>query len=147
MGGHGDAGTNGGPAGDLHVFVTVRPHPIFERRGNDVWCEMPITFAQAALGAEVVVPTLDGKVSYQVHDGTQPGDVFKLRGKGIPNIHGRGRGDQYVRVTIEVPKNLTDRQKEILKEFDGAGDEQRNYQKRKSFFDKIKDLFDTEKKE
>ena len=129
------------------MFVTVRPHPIFERRGNDVWCEMPITFAQAALGAEVVVPTLDGKVSYQVHDGTQPGDVFKLRGKGIPNIHGRGRGDQYVRVTIEVPKNLTDRQKEILKEFDGAGDEQRNYQKRKSFFDKIKDLFDTEKKE
>ena len=86
-------------------------------------------------------------MSYQVHDGTQPGDVFKLRGKGIPNIHGRGRGDQYVRVTIEVPKNLTDRQKEILKEFDGAGDEQRNYQKRKSFFDKIKDLFDTEKKE
>ena len=125
----------------------MRPHPIFERRGNDVWCEMPITFAQAALGAEVVVPTLDGKVSYQVHDGAQPGDVFKLRGKGIPNIHGRGRGDQYVRVTIEVPKNLTDRQKEILKEFDGAGDEQRNYQKRKSFFDKIKDLFDTEKKE
>lgn len=147
VGGHGDAGTNGGPSGDLHVYVTVRPHPIFERRGNDVWCEMPITFTQAALGAEVIVPTLDGKVSYQVHDGTQPGDVFKLRGKGIPNIHGRGRGDQYVRVTIEVPKNLTDRQKEILKEFDGAGDEQRNYQKRKSFFDKIKDLFDAEKKE
>ena len=144
MGGHGDAGTNGGPSGDLHVYVTVRPHAIFERRGNDVWCEMPITFTQATLGAEVIVPTLDGKVSYQVHDGTQPGDVFKLRGKGIPNIHGRGRGDQYVRVTIEVPKNLTDRQKEILQEFDSTGDE-RNYQKRKTFFDKIKNLFDAEK--
>ncbi|WP_101697349.1 molecular chaperone DnaJ [Clostridium minihomine] len=142
VGGQGDSGVNGGPSGDLHVYVSVRPHPIFERRGNDVWCEMPITFTQAALGAEVVVPTLDGQVSYQVHDGTQPGDVFKLRGKGIPNLNGRGRGDQYVRVTIEVPKNLSQKQKELLLEFDGAGDEQRNYQKRKTFFDKIKDMFD-----
>lgn len=142
VGGQGDSGVNGGPSGDLHVYVSVRPHPIFERRGNDVWCEMPITFTQAALGAEVVVPTLDGQVSYQVHDGTQPGDVFKLRGKGIPNLNGRGRGDQYVRVTIEVPKNLSQKQKDLLLEFDGAGDEQRNYQKRKTFFDKIKDMFD-----
>jgi len=140
VGGQGNAGTNGGPSGDLHVYINVRPHPIFERRGVDVWCEMPITFSQAALGAEVVVPTIDGKVSYAIHEGTQPGDVFKLKGKGIPRLSGRGRGDQYVRITIEVPKNLTDRQKEILKEFDSATGE-KNYQKRKGFFDKLKNMF------
>ena len=98
--GQGDAGRNGGPAGDLQVYVNVRPHPIFERKGNDIWCEMPITFVQAALGAEVTVPTIDGRVSYQVREGTQPGDVFKFKGKGIPYINGRGRGDQYVRVCL-----------------------------------------------
>ena len=138
--GQGDAGYNGGPAGDLHVFVNVRPHPIFERRGDDVWCELPLTFSQAALGAEVVVPTLDGKVSYQVHEGTQPGDVFKLKGKGITHLGGRGRGDQFVRVSIEVPKNLSQKQRDILKEFDESAGE-KNYQKRKGFFDKLKDLF------
>lgn len=138
--GRGNTGINGGPAGDLHVYISVRPHPIFERRGNDVWCEMPITFTQAALGAEVTVPTLDGRVSYQVHEGTQPGDVFKLRGKGIPNLNGRGRGDQFVRVTIEVPKNLSAKQKELLQEFDKSAEE-KNYQKRKGFFDKIRDMF------
>ncbi len=141
LGGHGNAGVNGGPSGDLHVYISVRPHAIFERRGNDVWCEMPITFTQAALGAEVTVPTLDGRVSYQVHEGTQPGDVFKLRGKGIQSLGGRGRGDQYVRVTIEVPRNLSAKQKELLKEFDSASGD-KNYQKRKSFFDKIRDMFD-----
>lgn len=139
--GHGDAGRNGGPNGDLHVYVTVRPHALFERRGNDVWCEMPITFSQAALGAEVTVPTLDGKVSYQVHEGTQPGDVFKLKGKGIPVLGGRGRGDQYVRVTVEVPRNLSQKQKDILREFD-KGVEEKSYQKRKNFFEKLKDAFD-----
>ena len=140
VGGQGNAGTNGGPDGDLHVYVTVRPHPIFERRGNDIWCEMPITFSQAALGAEVVVPTIDGRVSYDVHEGAQPGDVFKLKGKGFPHLSGRGRGDQFVRMTIEVPKNLSEKQKEILKEFDSASGE-KNYQKRKGFFDKIKNMF------
>ena len=138
--GQGNAGANGGPAGDLRVYVNVRPHPIFERRGNDVWCEVPITYTQAALGAEVVVPTIDGRVSYQVREGTQPGDVFKLKGKGIPRIGGRGRCDQFVRMTIEVPKNLTQRQKEILQEFDNVAEE-KNYQKRKNFIDKIKDMF------
>lgn len=140
VGGQGNAGTNGGPQGDLHVYVNVRPHPIFERRGNDIWCEMPITFTQATLGAEIVVPTIDGRVSYNVHEGTQPGDVFKLKGKGIPNLSGRGRGDQFVRVTIEVPKNLSEKQKQILQEFDSVAEE-KNYQKRKSFFDKIKNMF------
>ena len=141
VGGRGNAGSNGGPSGDLHVYVSVRPHAIFQRRGNDVWCEMPVTFTQAALGADVTVPTLDGKVSYHIHEGTQPGDVFKLKGRGIQSLHGRGRGDQYVQVTVEVPKNLSKRQKEILAEFDKNADD-KNYQKGKSFFSKLKDLFD-----
>ena len=136
--GHGNAGAGGGPNGDLHVYISVRPHPIFERRGNDVWCEMPITFTQAALGADVTVPTLDGQVSYHVHEGTQPGDIFKLRGKGIQSLNGRTRGDQYVQVTVEVPRNLSQRQKELLQELDKNGDE-RNYQKRRSFFEKMRE--------
>lgn len=137
---HGNAGSNGGPSGDLHVYISVRPHPIFERRNYDVWCEVPLTFTQAALGAEVTVPTLDGRVKYSVHEGTQPGDVFKLKGKGIQHLNGRAKGDQYVRVSIEVPRNLSSKQKEILREFDNTAVEQ-NYQKRKGFFEKIKNLF------
>ena len=140
VGGRGNAGYNGGPSGDLHVYVNVQPHPVFERRGDDVWCNLPLTFAQAALGAEVVVPTLDGKVSYQVHEGTQPGDVFKLKGKGIQRLNGRGKGDQYVRVTIEVPKNLNAKQKNLIKEFENVTNE-KNYAQRNSFFEKIKRMF------
>ena len=138
--GQGNAGQNGGPSGDLHVYVSVRPHAVFERRGDDVWCEMPVTFTQAALGADVTVPTLDGKVTYALREGTQPGDVFKLKGKGIAHLGGRGRGDQFVQVTIEVPKNLSQKQKDILKEFDSSATD-RNYQKRKGFRDKLKDMF------
>lgn len=141
VGGRGNAGANGGPNGDLHVYVSVRPHPIFQRRGTDVLCEMPVTFTQAALGADVEVPTLDGKVSYHIHEGTQPGDVFRLKGKGIQSLHGRSRGDQYVTVTVEVPKNLSKRQKELLAELDKASDD-KNYQKRKNFFSKFKGLFE-----
>ena len=138
--GHGNSGTNGGPAGDLHVYIGIRPHPVFERRGDDVWCELPLTFAQAALGATVTVPTLDGKVTYEVHEGTQPGDIFKLKGKGIQHLGGRTRGDQYVKVIIEIPRNLNAKQKQLIREFEeGTGDKQ--YQKRKSFKDKLKDLF------
>lgn len=139
--GKGNAGANGGPMGDLHVYVSVRPHPVFERRGNDVWCDMPITFTQAALGADVEVPTLDGKVSYHVHEGAQPGDVFRLKGKGIQGLNTRTKGDQYVRITVEVPKNLTEKQKELLRSFDESAGE-KNYQKRKSFFSKFKELFE-----
>lgn len=113
--GQGNAGTNGGPAGDLLLVVNVRPHPIFTRKGNDVWCEIPLTFTQAALGAEITVPTLDGDVSYSVHEGTQPGDVFKLKGKGIEKLGGRGRGDQFVKVTIEVPKIFQKNKKKSYK--------------------------------
>ncbi len=138
--GHGNSGSNGGPAGDLHVYIGIRPHPVFERRGDDVWCDMPITFTQAALGATLTVPTLDGKVSYDIHEGTQPGDIFKLKGKGIQHLGGKGRGDQYVKVTIEVPKNLSSKQKQLIRDLENAtGD--KNYQKRKGFMEKLKDLF------
>lgn len=138
--GKGNAGSNGGPNGDLHVYVNVRPHPIFERRGSDVWCEMPVTFTQAALGADVEVPTLDGKVSYHIHEGTQPGDVFRLKGRGIQNLHSRSRGDQYIQVTVEIPKNLNEKQKDLLRQLEGETSD-KNYQKRRGFFGKMKDLF------
>ncbi len=140
VGGHGNSGYNGGPSGDLHVYINVKRHDIFERKGDDVWCEIPLTFTQAALGHEVTVPTLDGKVSYNVHAGTQPGDVFKLRGKGIPHLNGKGRGDQYVKVTIEVPRNLNAEQKKALQNFDSLC-QSANYQKSTSFFEKVKKLF------
>ena len=137
--GGGDAGFGGGPAGDLHLNVSVRPHPIFDRRGYDVFCDVPITFSQAALGDEITVPTLDGKVKFTVREGTQPGDEVKLKGKGIQHLHGSGRGDQYVKMTVEVPKGLSEKQKEILAQFESStGDG--NYKKRKGFFDKLKNL-------
>lgn len=137
--GQGDHGLNGGPAGDVNVTVSVRKDALFERDGYDVWCDVPITFPQAVLGAEVTVPTIDGKVSYNVPEGTQPGTVFRLRNKGISYINGRGRGDQYVRVNIEVPTNLSNKQKEALREFDNQTTE-KNYNKRKGFFEKLKDF-------
>ncbi len=136
--GGGDAGSNGGPSGDLAVNVSVRPHPVFERRGYDVWCDFPLSFSQAALGAEITVPTIDGNVKYNVPEGVQPGDIFKLKGKGIKRINGSGRGDQYVKVTVEVPRGLNEKQKEAIRQLDEAfGDS--NYKKRRSFFDKFKD--------
>ena len=115
--GAGNAGANGGPAGDLLVSVLVRPHPRFERDGTSVLLEQEISYAQAALGAEVEVPTLDGKVKLTIPEGTQPGAVFRLKGKGIPYLRGSGRGDQFVSVTVKVPKNLTGSQKELLRQF------------------------------
>lgn len=138
--GGGDAGVNGGPAGDLRINVNVRPHPFFERSGFDVYCEIPITFVQAALGTELTVPTLDGKVKLTIHEGTQSGDQFKLKGKGIQRLNYSGKGDQYVKIIVEVPKNLSKSQKEKLREFDKVTDD-KNYNKKKSFTDKIKDFF------
>ncbi len=115
--GKGNAGANGGPAGDLLISVIVRPHSKFERDGNSVILEQPITYAQAALGAEIEVPTLDGNVKMTIPEGTQPGAVFRLRGKGIPYLRGSGRGDQFVTVTLSVPKNLTSSQKELLRQY------------------------------
>ena len=136
MSGHGEAGERGGPNGDLLITIRVRPHAMFERRDNDIYLNMPITFVQAALGATLTVPTLDGIVEYDIPEGTQSGTRFRLRGKGVPFIRGKGRGDQYVTVTVEVPKNLSSRQKELLKEFD----EDKNYKQKKSFAEKMKEF-------
>ena len=135
--GQGHAGKNGGPAGDLLITITVRPHELFRREGTSVLCEAPITFAQAVLGAELEIPTIDGKVKYDLPEGTQSGTTFRLKGKGIPSINGRGRGDQYVTVYIETPRNLNKEQKEALKKFaETMGDN--NYEERRKFFKKSK---------
>ena len=136
--GEGEPGLKGGPNGDLFVTVRVKPHTIFERREFNVYCEVPITFIQATLGAELEVPTLDGKVKYSVPEGTQSGTLFRLKGKGIPFLRGHGRGDQYVKVMVEIPKNLTEKQKDVLREFDHATSSS-NYQNHKKFFEKMKD--------
>ena len=112
--GQGGAGRNGGPAGDLIISVTVRPHAFFKRDGTSVYLEQPVSFLQATLGADLEIPTIDGKVKWTLPEGTQPGTTFRLRGKGIPSINGRGRGDQFVTVQVQVPKNLTREQKEAL---------------------------------
>lgn len=138
--GMGDAGLNGGMAGDLYVTVNVRPDPIFERDGYNIYTEIPITFAQATLGDEITVPTIDGKVSYSIPEGTQSGTTFRLRNKGVQELGGRGRGDQYVKVTVEIPKKLNKSQKEAIKSFDELiNKENSHYEKRKSFFERLKD--------
>ena len=133
--GQGNAGKNGGSAGDLLITVMVQPDETFRREGVDVFCDAPITFAQAVLGATLEIPTIDGKVKYDLPEGTQTGTVFRLRGKGIPVLNGRGRGDQYVTVNVETPRNLTKEQKEALRSFSDMLGES-NYEKRKSFFKK-----------
>ena len=133
--GQGHAGKNGGPAGDLLVTVMVQPHDVFRRDGTAVFCEAPITFTQAVLGAELEIPTIDGKVKYTIPEGTQTGTVFRLKGKGIPVLNGRGRGDQYVTVTIETPRNLNREQKDALRKFSETLNEG-NYEKHRSFFKK-----------
>lgn len=135
--GQGNAGKNGGAPGDLLITITVRPHELFRREGTSVLCEAPITFTQAVLGAELEIPTIDGKVKYTLPEGTQSGTTFRLKGKGIPSINGRGRGDQYVTVYIETPRNLNREQKEALKKFAetlGEG----NYDEHRKFFKKFK---------
>lgn len=141
--GQGNKGINGGPAGDLRVAVNVRPHPIFERDGYNVWVEMHVSYAAAALGCELQVPTLDGKVKYNIPAGTQSGDVFKLKGRGIQSLNNRGRGDQLVRVVVDVPRNLNAEQKRLLMELDKAlGNETAHLghgeEEKKGFFGKKK---------
>ena len=133
----GNAGKNGGPAGDLLIVVAVRPHEIFRREGTSVLCEAPITFTQAVLGGELEIPTIDGKVKYTIPEGTQSGTTFRLKGKGIPGLNGRGRGDQYVTVNIETPRNLNREQKEALRKFSELLGE-KNYEEHKGFFGKFK---------
>ena len=135
----GNAGSNGGPNGDVLVTVAVRKHPIFTRDGANVLCEMPITFTQAALGATIEVPTLDGKVRYSIPEGTQTGTTFRLRGKGIPYVGYKTRGDQYVTVVVETPTHLSREQKELLKKLEDCSGEE-SQPKKKSFFEKLRDV-------
>lgn len=143
--GEGDLGTKGGPRGDVTVHVRVQNHPTFKRDGNDVFTELEISYAQAVMGAEVTVMTLDGKVAYRIPAGTESGKSFRLKGKGIPDLNGYGRGDQYVRVTIKVPSKLTDKQKEALKNFaKEMGDDMESFDKGskdKKILDKVKGVF------
>ena len=135
--GEGHAGSNGGSPGDLLVAVTVQPHAFFTRDGANVLCEIPITFPQAALGSEIEVPTLDGKVRHNIPEGTQTGKTFRLKGKGIPYVGYKTRGDQYVTVVVETPTKLTSEQKELLRRFaESTGDE--SQPKHKGFFEKLK---------
>ncbi len=138
--GEGDAGTNGGASGDLILNVRVRGHKLFVRQGYDILCDYPISFVQATLGAEVQVPTIDGKVSYSIPEGTQSGTVFRLKGKGVQRVNSTQRGDQYVTIKVEIPKGLSESQKDILRQFDDNVDPSK-YKQRKSFFDKMKDIF------
>ncbi|MFV0414476.1 MAG: molecular chaperone DnaJ [Oscillospiraceae bacterium] len=138
--GKGDIGVNKGPNGDLIVIITVRPDTLFERENYDVHVTVPITLSQAVLGAKVVVPTIDGKVEYSVPEGTQSGKIFRLKNKGIPYLNGRGRGDQYVKVMVEVPKKLTRAQREALESFEASLKEE-NYEQLKSYTKGMKDRF------
>ena len=138
--GEGCVGSNGGPNGDLLVEILIRDHPIFTRDGVDVLCEVPISFTQAALGAQIQVPTLDGKVSFDIPEGTQTGTTFTLPGKGIPYVGSiRRRGDELFTVVVETPTKLTKEQKDLLRQLDGTMEET---PKRKKFFDTLKDFFD-----
>jgi len=138
--GEGETGPAGGSPGDLYVVIQVEPHPIFVRDNLDIVCEVPISFVQAALGAEIDVPTLDGKVKMKIPAGTQTGKVFRMKGKGVKDVQGYHQGDQHVRVTVETPAHLTGHQKELLKEFAVLGGEDVN-PLTKGFFDKMKELF------
>lgn len=140
MSGYGDAGENGGPAGDLYVFINVDSHPIFERQGDDILLELPLGFAEAALGTKKEIPTLFGSCRLTIPEGTQSGKVFRVRGEGFPNVHGRGKGDLLVKVLVETPTHLTEKQKEMLREF-GKTEGVDNHPSKRSFMDKIKSFF------
>lgn len=138
--GQGQPGEKGGPNGDLRVLIKVRPHKLFKRDGNNLYCEIPITFVQATVGAVIEVPTLSGKVKFDLPEGTQSGTKFRLKGKGIKDINGYGVGDMYITVNVEVPRRLNAEQKEALNKFaEVCGEE--TYETRKSFFDTMKEIF------
>ena len=132
----GSDGLNGGTAGDLNILISVRPHSIFERDGDDIYCEVPVTYAEATLGAEIDIPTIDGSVKYTIPEGTQTGTVFTLRNKGVTRVNSKARGNEYVTVVVEVPKNLNSEQKELLRKF-AASCEDKNYSKRTGFFKRL----------
>ena len=138
--GQGEPGINGGPDGDLYIVLSVKPHKLIERRGTDLWLEIPISFEQAALGDEITVPTLEEKIKYKVPAGTQPGTVFRLKGKGINSVRSNKKGDLYVKVTLEVPTKLNSKQKKAIAAM-GKSVTSECYHKKSSFLDSIKEFF------
>jgi molecular chaperone DnaJ len=141
--GHGEAGSNGAPSGDLYVEIHIRPHSVFQREGDDLHCEMPISFSTAALGGEIEIPTLDGKASIKIPAETQSGKIFRLRGKGIKGMRTNSHGDLNCHVVVETPSNLTERQKELLREFEAISqqDAGRHSPRAKSWMSKVKEFF------
>lgn len=135
--GEGEDGLRGGPSGDLYVFIHVEPHETFKRENDDIYCEVPITFTQAALGAEIEVPTLEGTTTLKIPAGTQTGKVFTIESVGIPHLRGQGRGDEYVRVVVKIPTQLTERQEELLREFAQISGDQVAPPKKPGFFRSI----------
>jgi len=138
--GEGELGSYGGPPGDLYVYLTVEEHPFFMREGQDIILEIPVSMTQATLGTELDVPTLGGNQKLKIPAGTQPGQVFRLKGKGFPHLRGSGAGDQICRISVEVPTKITSKQKELLQEFDRLSSEQATPLV-KGFFDKVKEVF------
>jgi len=143
--GEGEAGENGAPPGDLHVHIAVKEHPVFSRHNNDLVCQVPISFTEAALGTTIDVPTLRATSPMEIPSGTQHGQVFKLKGNGLPDIRSGRPGDELVQIVIEVPKKLTEKQRQILREF-AETEEAHVRQTRKSFLDKLKGIFSGEEK-
>jgi molecular chaperone DnaJ len=140
LAGEGEESPNGGPPGDAYVLIEVRDHPLFQREGHHLICRVPITYAQAALGATIEVPTLEGPDTIDIPAGTQPADVFKMRGRGMPDPRGRGKGDLLVQVNLDVPKKLSAREEELLREL--AKEEHTNVSThRKTFLERLKEYF------
>lgn len=138
--GEGEAGTKGGPPGDLYIIIRVKQHDFFERESDDIYCEVPLTFAQAALGDEIEIPTLTEKVKLKIPAGTQTGTYFRLKGKGVPRLRGYGQGDQHVKVVVMTPTSLSDEQKDLLRQFSGLNGEH-THDKSQSIFDRMKKAF------
>jgi molecular chaperone DnaJ len=138
--GQGEHGINGGPSGDLYINIKVAPHSVFKRKDFDIYMDTHISFAKAAMGTEIKVPTIDGDVKYEIPAGTQPGTVFRLKGKGVPRVNSYGRGDQYVNVVVDIPKSINQKQREALMAYMAASGDTEETTK-KSFKDKIKDSF------
>ena len=140
MNGQGEPGLRGGPNGDLYITVGVKPHKLFKREGYNLLLDFPISFTQAALGADVEVPTLSGPVKYRIPEGTQPGTEFRIKGSGIQQLRGSGKGDLILNIKVEIPKRLNNKQKELLREFDGITTD-KEYDGRKGFMDRVRELF------
>lgn len=138
--GEGEVGENGAPPGDLHCYITIKPHPIFTRHNNDIVCQIPISFTQAALGAAIDVPTLAGSQSMEVPPGSQHGEVFKMKGKGLPDLRSGRSGDELVQILVEIPRKLTERQKQLLREF-ATTEDAAVMPQRRGFMEKLKEMF------